>query len=76
MRHLIVDRKNPLKLQHSQANLKPPRSLPAAAEVVEEGVGVVDTNKPPALEVAAKSICVLTTSASLWDKIYMSSSTH
>ena len=75
-RHLIVvHRKNPLKLQHSQANLKPPRSLLAAAEVVEEVVDVVDTNKPPALEVAAKSICVLTTSASLWEKTYMSSST-
>lgn len=75
---IVVHRKNPLKLQHSQTNLKPPRSLLAAAEVAEEVVvvAVVDTNKPPALEVAAKSICVLTTSASLWEKTFMSSSTH
>lgn len=52
----------------------------AAAEVAEVAevvvmVDVVDTNKPPPLEVVAKSICVLTTSASLWEKTFMSSST-
>ena len=81
MHHLTaVHRKNPLKLQHSQTNLKLPSSLlkvAEEAEVAEEVVvDVVDTNNPPALEVAAKSICVLTTSASLWEKIFMSSSTH